>query len=100
MKTGKMKTGGPVKVTIHFRLSEQGQRGEIKRGRSGERDKSIEGKISPEDVDLFKVDSAGRLLAEGSFDSMPTIDELVRRARTSDEGRQRTTRLIKADEEE
>jgi hypothetical protein len=31
---------------------------------------------------------------------MPTIDELVRRARTSDEGRKRTTRLVRADEEE
>jgi hypothetical protein len=75
-----MKTSKPVEVTIYFDLSEQGQREEIKQGRTGQREQSIDGKIQPEDVDLFKVDPQGVLSVEGrgNNNSMPTsIDELV-----------------------
>ena len=46
-----------VKVTICVQLSERGQRNEIKNGRSGKPTVLVKGRISPEDVDLFKVDA-------------------------------------------
>jgi hypothetical protein len=59
----------------------------------------VKGRISPEDVDLFKVDADGRLFTEQRHDSVLTVDELVQaaraRARSADE-----TRRISFEEEE
>jgi hypothetical protein len=57
----------------------------------------VKGRISPEDVDLFKVDVDGRLFTEQRHDSVLTVDELVQaaRARAADE-----TRRIGFEEEE
>ena len=68
-----------VNVTICVQLSEKGQRNEIKKGRSGKPQVLVKGRISPEDVDLFKVDADGRLLTEQRHDSVLTVDELLRR---------------------
>jgi hypothetical protein len=88
-----------VNVTICVQLSERGQRNEIKKGRSGKPQVLIKGRISPEDVDLFKVDAEGRLFTEQRHDSVLTVDELVQaaraRARAADE-----TKRINFEEEE
>ena len=88
-----------VNVTICVQLSEKGQRNEIKKGRSGKPKVLVKGRISPEDVDLFKVDADGRLFTEQRHDSVLTVDELVQaaraRARAADE-----TRRIGFEEEE
>ena len=88
-----------VNVTICVQLSENGQRNEIKKGRSGKPKVLVKGRISPEDVDLFKVDADGRLFTEQRHDSVLTVDELVQaaraRARSADE-----TRRISFEEEE
>jgi hypothetical protein len=49
-----------VNVTFCVQLSEDGQRNEIKKGRSGKLEVLIKGQISPDDVDLFRVDADGR----------------------------------------
>jgi hypothetical protein len=42
-----------VNVTLCVQLSENGQRNEIKKGRSGKQEVLIKGRIPPDDVDLF-----------------------------------------------
>jgi len=74
-----------VNVTFCVQLSENGQRNEIKKGRSGKQEVLIKGRIPPDDVDLFRVDADGRLFTEQRHDSIPTIDELIQGALAADE---------------
>jgi hypothetical protein len=88
-----------VDVTICVQLSEKGQRNEIKKGRSGKPQVLVKGRISPEDVDLFKVDADGRLFTEQSHDSLPTLDELVQAARARARRAEETKRISFNEEE-
>ena len=91
MKKTTARAKGKVNVTFCVQLSEDGQRNEIKKGRSGKLEVLIKGQISPDDVDLFRVDADGRLFIEQQrHDSVPTVDELIQAALGADaENRER-----------
>jgi hypothetical protein len=88
-----------VNVTICVQLSERGQRNEIKKGRSGKPKVLVKGRISPEDVDLFKVDADGRLFTEHKHDAVLSVDELVRAARARAQAADETKRIGFEEEE-
>jgi hypothetical protein len=90
MKKSTARVTPKVNVTFCVQLSEDGQRNEIKKGRSGKLEVLIKGQIPPDDVDLFRVDADGRLVIEQRHDSVPTIDELIQAALAADaESRER-----------
>ena len=74
------KRTGELKATIRFKLSEKGQKNEIKKGKGGERSRSISVTISRRQIDLFEVDPSGKLYFELSrhFDSIPSPKEALK----------------------
>ena len=95
----KKSTTRKVNVTICVQLSENGQRSEIKKGRSGKPKVLVKGRISPEDVDLFRVDADGSLFTEQRHDSVLTVDELVQAARARRRSAEETRRIGFEEEE-
>jgi hypothetical protein len=89
-----------VNVPICVQLSETGERNEIKKGRSGKPKVLVKERISPEDVDLLKVDADGRLFTEQRHDAVLSVDELVHSARARARAADETRRIGFEEEEE
>src|SRR5207253_11524512 len=70
-----------ISAKIRCTLSPQGQRNQIKKGKSGRRLQDIDIQIKAEDVDLFDVDEDGNLsfmLALAPLDDLTERSELIR----------------------
>ena len=70
-----------ISAKIRCTLSPQGQRNQIKKGKSGRRLQNIDIQIKAEDVDLFDVDEDGNLsfmLALAPLDDLPERSEVIR----------------------
>ena len=70
-----------ISAKIRCTLTPQGQRNQIKKGKSGRRLQKIDIQIKTEDVDLFDVDQDGNLsftLALAPLDDLPEKSEVIR----------------------
>ena len=70
-----------ISAKIRCTLTPQGQRNQIKKGKSGRRLQEIDIQIKAEDVDLFDVDEEGNLsfmLALAPLDDLPEKSEVIR----------------------
>lgn len=70
-----------ISAKIRCTLTPQGQKNQIKRGKSGRRVQEVDIQIKTEDVDLFDVDEDGNLsftLAITQLDDIPEKSEVIR----------------------
>jgi hypothetical protein len=70
-----------ISAKIRCTLTPQGQKNQIKRGKSGRRVQEVDIQIKTEDVDLFDVDEDGNLsftLAVTQLDDIPEKSEIIR----------------------
>ena len=91
-----------ISAKIRCTLTPQGQRNQIKKGKSGRRLQEIDIQIKPEDVDLFDVDEDGNLsftLAIAALDDLPEKSEIIRLVQEAIEKKRRATALQKQDDE-
>jgi len=80
----------------------QGQRNQIKKGKSGRRRQEIDIQIKTEDVDLFDVDEDGNLsfmLALAPLDDLPEKSEVIRLVQEAIEKKKSATALQKQEDE-
>src|SRR5437588_9625413 len=85
-----------ISAKIRCTLSPQGQRNQIKKGKSGRRLQDIDIQITAEDVDLFDVDEDGNLsfmLAIAPLDDLPERSELIRLVQEAVEKKKSATAL-------
>jgi len=90
-----------ISAKISCTLTPQGQRNQIKKGKSGRRLQEIDIQIKTEDVDLFDVDEDGNLtftLALAPLDDMPEKSEVIRLVQENIEKKKRTTALQERDD--
>jgi len=73
-----------ITATVKYSLDKQGQRNEIKEGRSGHRQRIATVHIEAQDVDLFDTDDYGHLSCtfEGEFRAIPNEGDLLEAIRT------------------
>ena len=91
-----------ISAKIRCTLTPQGQRNQIKKGKSGRRLQEIDIQIKAEDVDLFDVDEDGNLsftLAITQLDDIPEKKEVIRLVREAIEKKKRATALREQDDE-
>jgi hypothetical protein len=91
-----------ISAKIRCTLTPQGQRNQIKKGKSGRRLQEIDIQIKPEDVDLFDVDEEGSLsftLAIAQLDDLPEKSEIIRLVQEAIEKKRRAMALQKQDDE-
>src|SRR5216684_8947688 len=91
-----------ISAKIRCTLTPQGQKNQIKRGKSGRRLQEIDIQIKTEDVDLFDVDEDGNLsfmLALAPLDDLPEKSEVIRLVQEAIGKKKRTTALRDQDEE-
>ena len=91
-----------ISAKIRCTLTPQGQRNQIKKGKSGRRLQEIDIQIKAEDVDLFDVDEDGNLsfmLALAPLDDLPEKSEIIRLVQEAIGKKKRTTALRDQDEE-
>ena len=70
-----------ISAKLRCTLTPQGQKNQIKRGKSGRRVQEVDIQIKTEDVDLFDVDEDGNLfftLAITPLDDIPEKSEVIR----------------------
>jgi hypothetical protein len=91
-----------ISAKIRCTLSPQGQRNQIKKGKSGRRLQDIAIQIKAEDVDLFDVDEDGNLsfmLALAPLDDLPEKSEVIRLVQEAIEKKKSATALQEQEEE-
>ena len=91
-----------ISAKILCSLTPQGQKNQIKKGKSGRRLQEVDIQIKAEDVDLFDVDEDGNLsftLAITQIDDIPEKKEVVRLVREAIEKKKRATALQEQDDE-
>ena len=91
-----------ISAKIRCTLSPQGQRNQIKKGKSGRRLQDIDIQIKAEDVDLFDVDEDGNLsfmLALAPLDDLPEKSEVIRIVQEAIEKKKSATALQEQEEE-
>jgi hypothetical protein len=91
-----------ISAKIRCTLTPQGQRNQIKKGKSGRRLQEIDMQIKPEDVDLFDVDEDGNLsfaLAISQHDDLPEKSEIIRLVQEAVEKKRSATALQKQEDE-
>jgi hypothetical protein len=87
---------------IRCTLTPQGQRNQIKKGKSGRRLQEIDIQIKAEDVDLFDVDEEGNLsfmLALAPLDDLPEKSEVIRLVQEAIEKKKSATALREQEDE-
>ena len=91
-----------ISAKIRCTLTPQGQKNQIKKGKSGRRLQEVGIQIKAEDVDLFDVDEHGNLfftLAITQLDDIPEKKEVIRLVREAIEKKKRATALREQDDE-
>ena len=91
-----------VSAKIRCTLTSQGQRNQIKKGKSGRKLQEIDIQIKTEDVDLFDVDEDGNLsfmLALAPLDDLPEKSEIIRLVQEAIEKKKSATALQEQEEE-
>jgi hypothetical protein len=91
-----------ISAKIRCTLSPQGQRNQIKKGKSGRRLQDIAIQIKAEDVDLFDVDEDGNLsfmLALAPLDDLPEKSEVIRLVQETIEKKKSATALQEQEDE-
>jgi len=91
-----------ISAKIRCTLTTQGQKNQIKKGKSGRRLQEVDIQIKAEDVDLFDVDEDGNLsftLAIAQLDDIPEKNEMIRLVREAIEKKKRATVLREQDDE-
>jgi len=91
-----------ISAKIRCTLTPQGQKNQIKKGKSGRRLQEIDIQIKTEDVDLFDVDEDGNLtftLALAPLDDMPEKSEVIRLVQEAIGKKKKTTALQERDDE-
>lgn len=91
-----------ISAKIRCTLSPQGQRNQIKKGKSGRRLQDIAIQIKAEDVDLFDVDEDGNLsfmLALAPLDDLPEKSEVIRLVQEAIEKKKSATALQAQEDE-
>jgi hypothetical protein len=91
-----------ISAKIRCTLSPQGQRNQIKKGKSGRRLQNIDVHIKAEDVDLFDVDEDGNLsfmLALAPLDDLPEKSEVIRLVQEAIEKKKSATALQEQEDE-
>ena len=91
-----------ISAKIRCTLTPQGQRNQIKKGKSGRRLQEIDIQIKTEDVDLFDVDEDGNLsftLAITPLDDLPEKSEVIRLVQEAIEKKKSATALRSQDDE-
>ena len=91
-----------ISAKIRCNLTPQGQRNQIKKGKSGRRLQEIDIQIKTEDVDLFDVDEDGNLsftLAITQLDDIPEKSEVIRLVQEAIAKKKRATALQERDDE-
>jgi hypothetical protein len=91
-----------ISAKIRCTLTAQGQRNQIKKGKSGRRLQEIDIQIKTEDVDLFDVDEDGNLsfmLALAPLDDLPEKSEVIRLVQDAIEKKKSATALRTQDDE-
>ena len=91
-----------ISAKIRCTLTPQGQRNQIKKGKSGRRLQEIDIQIKAEDVDLFDVDEDGNLsftLAITQLDDIPEKSEVIRLVQEAIEKKKRVTALQEQEDE-
>lgn len=87
---------------IRCTLTPQGQRKQIKKGKSGRKLQEIDIQIKTEDVDLFDVDEDGNLsftLAIAQLDDIPEKSEVIRLVQEAIEKKKTATALQEREDE-
>jgi hypothetical protein len=92
-----------ISAKIRCTLTPQGQRNQIKKGKSGRRLQEIDIQIKAEDyVDLFDVDEDGNLsfmLALAPLDDLPEKSEVIRLVQETIEKKKSATALQEQEDE-
>ena len=91
-----------ISAKIRCTLTPQGQRNQIKKGKSGRRLQEIDIQIKTEDVDLFDVDEDGNLsftLAITQLDDLPEKSEVIRLVQDAIEKKKSATALQEQEDE-
>ncbi len=91
-----------ISAKIRCTLTPQGQRNQIKKGKSGRRLQEIDIQIKAEDVDLFDVDEDGSLsfmLALAPLDDLPEKSEVIRLVQEAIEKKKSATVLQEQEDE-
>jgi hypothetical protein len=91
-----------ISAKIRCTLTPQGQRNQIKRGKSGRRLQEIDIQIKAEDIDLFEVDEDGNLsfmLALAPLDDLPEKSEVIRLVQEAIEKKKSATALNEQEDE-
>ena len=91
-----------ISAKIRCTLTPQGQRNQIKKGKSGRRLQEIDIQIKAEDVDLFDVDEDGNLsftLAITQLDDLPEKSEVIRLVQEAIEKKKSATALQEQEDE-
>jgi len=91
-----------ISAKIRCILTPQGQKNQIKRGKSGRRVQEVDIQIKTEDVDLFDVDEDGNLsftLAITQLDDIPEKSEVIRLVQEAIEKKKSATALRSQDDE-
>ena len=91
-----------ISAKIRCTLTPQGQKNQIKRGKSGRRVQEVDIQIKTEDVDLFDVDEDGNLsftLAITPLDDIPEKSEVIRLVQEAIEKKKGATALRSQDDE-
>jgi hypothetical protein len=91
-----------ISAKIRCTLTPQGQKNQIKRGKSGRRVQEVDIQIKTEDVDLFDVDEDGNLsfmLALAPLDDLPEKREVIRLVQEAIEKKKSATALQEQEDE-
>ena len=91
-----------ISAKIRCTLTPQGQRNQIKKGKSGRRLQEIDIQIKTDDVDLFDVDEDGNLsfmLALAPLDDLPEKSEIIRLVQEAIEKKKSATALQEQEDE-
>jgi hypothetical protein len=91
-----------ISAKIRCTLTQQGQKNQIKKGKSGRRLQEVDIQINAEDVDLFDVDEDGNLsfmLALAPLDDLPERSEVIRLVQEAIEKKKSTTALQEQEDE-
>jgi hypothetical protein len=91
-----------ISAKIRYTLTPQGQKNQIKRGKSGRRVQEVDIQIKTEDVDLFDVDEDGNLsfmLALAPLDDLPEKSEVIRLVQEAIEKKKSATALQEQEDE-
>ena len=91
-----------ISAKIRCTLTPQGNRNQIKKGKSGRRLQEIDIQIKAEEVNLFDVDEDGNLsfmLALAPLDDLPEKSEVIRLVQEAIEKKKSATALQKQEDE-